>query len=105
MEKVILNSKNHVVPANILFFKGDVNYSIAYYSNGKRETIVKPLKHIESELKQHDFYRIHKSFLINLEYVSQKPVGFNIELTNEYVLTVARRKISGLRKKLKNISK
>jgi two-component system, LytTR family, response regulator len=102
MEKVILNSKNHVIPANILFFKGDVNYSIAYYSNGKKETIVKSLKHIESELKQHDFYRIHKSFLINLEYVSQKPVGFNIELTNEYVLTVARRKISGLRKKLKN---
>lgn len=105
MDIVILNSKTHVIPANILFFKGDVNYSIAYYSNGKREIIVKPLKHIESELKQHDFYRIHKSFLVNLEYVIQKPVGFNLELENDYILTIARRKISGLRKKLKNKSK
>ena len=102
MNEIRINSKSHVNPANIIFFRGDVNYSIAYYSDGKRETFVKPLKYIELQLKQHDFYRIHKSFLVNLEYISQKPVGFYLELQDEYVLTIARRKISGLRRKLKN---
>ncbi len=101
MNTIIINKKNQVMPENIIFFKADINYSIAYYSDGKKETIVKSLKNIEPYLKQYDFYRIHKSFLINIGFISQFPDGLNLEMQDEYVLSISRRKLSGLRKVLK----
>jgi two-component system, LytTR family, response regulator len=102
MNEVILNSKNQFSPANIVFFEADVNYTIAHYNDGKKETFVKTLKHIEQKLNQHGFYRIHKSYLVNLEYIDDKPMGFDLELHHEYTLTISRRKLPGLRKQLKN---
>lgn len=100
MNEIVLNSKNQFSPANIVFFEADVNYTIAHYNDGKKETFVKTLKHIEQKLNQHGFYRIHKSFLVNLEYINEKPTSFDLELQNDYKLTISRRKMPGLRKKL-----
>ena len=100
MNELIINTKNQVIPANIVFFKADINYSIAYYADGRKKVIVKTLKHIESQLADHGFYRIHKSFLVNLEYVNHRPSGKNLILS-DVELIISRRKLSGLRKKLK----
>lgn len=102
MNEIILNTKNQVVPANIIFFKADINYSIAYYADGRKKVIVKTLKHIESQLVDYGFYRIHKSFLVNLEYVDKKPAGKNLIICDDVELVISRRRLSGLRKKLKN---
>lgn len=100
MNELFINTKNQVIPANIVFFKADINYSIAYYADGKKKVIVKTLKHIESQLVDHGFYRIHKSFLVNLEYISHNPSGKNLIVSN-IELSISRRKLSGLRRKLK----
>lgn len=105
MNEISINTKNQVVPDRIIYFKADINYSIAYYDDGRKKIIVKSLKHIESKLSEHGFYRIHKSFLVNLDYIYQKPSGGYLQLPNDHELLISRRRLSGFRKKLKSINK
>lgn len=104
MNEICINTKNQVVPDKIIYFKADINYSIAYYNDGRKKTIVKSLKHIESKLSEFGFYRIHKSFLVNLNYISQKPLGKSLTLSDDVILSISRRKLSGLRKEFKKNS-
>lgn len=103
MKELLINKNNQVgSPENVIFFKADINYTVVYYENGKTKVIVKTLKYIEQELKHHGFYRIHKSFLVNLKYINERPTGFSLELQNEFKLSIARRKMPGLRRQLKS---
>ncbi|WP_337041331.1 LytR/AlgR family response regulator transcription factor [Emticicia sp. 17c] len=99
-----VTARCQINPDEIVFFEAYVNYTIAHYSNGRRQVIVKPLKHIQMYVEFMGFYRIHKSYLINLDYVKEKPDAMKlIELKDNATLTVSRRKIAGLRKKLKQV--
>ncbi len=102
MNGININKKNQVIPKNIIFFKADVNYTVAYYNDGKKEIFVKTLKDIEQKFNQYGFYRIHKSFLVNLEYINEKLTGFDLELQNDYKISISRRRMPGLRRQLKS---
>lgn len=101
MSELAINKNNLSIPENIIFFKADINYTIVYYDNGKREVIVKTLKYFEQQLKLKGFYRIHKSFLVNLKYINKKPTSFDLVIQDEYILTISRRKMPGLRRYFK----
>jgi two-component system, LytTR family, response regulator len=53
----------------ILYCESDNSYTTFYISNGKKILASKTMKEYESILVHHGFYRIHNSYLINLEYV------------------------------------
>jgi len=53
----------------ILFLKGAINYTDIYLTIGKKITVTKTLKFFESLLSQTQFYRIHKSFIINISHI------------------------------------
>jgi len=55
----------------ISFFKSDDVYAIMHDIYGNTHFITKPIKWIEERLKFSIFYRVHKSFLINLYNISQ----------------------------------
>ncbi len=55
---------------NILYAKAQGNYSVIRTQNGKDILLSKTLKHLEDLLPKNIFFRIHKSFLINLNYVT-----------------------------------
>ncbi|TCP24941.1 LytTR family two component transcriptional regulator [Scopulibacillus darangshiensis] len=64
-----------------------------------------PLKDLEARLKPFSFFRIHKSYLVNLDYVSRLIPWFNgayhLEIKGrKETLTVSRNYIKGLRSKL-----
>jgi two-component system LytT family response regulator len=55
--------------SQIIRIAAENNYSIFYLSNGKKITVSKNLGEYEDVLTAQNFYRIHKSHLINLNYL------------------------------------
>lgn len=82
----------------ILYCEADVNYCNIYCLNDKKLTLSKPLKYIESLLPKSIFQRIHKSYLVNLNYVSRfnKLNDYQVELVNGLTLPVSFRQKENL---------
>ena len=54
---------------DILFLKAAINYTDIYLTNSKKITVTKTLKFFESLLHQSHFYRVHKSYFINIDHI------------------------------------
>lgn len=83
-----------VKPNSILYCEADSNYCNIVCLDGRKITLSKTLKYIEELLPSSIFQRIHKSYLVNLNYVSRfnKTNDLMVELTNGEKLPVSIRK-------------
>lgn len=59
----------------IIRCKADDNYTEIYLINGHKFVISKTLKFYEDLLKEMDFVRVHKSHLVNIQYVKKYTKG------------------------------
>lgn len=57
--------------ADIIFCESDSNYTKVVLKDKKKILVSKPLKEIDDTLSGNDFYRIHNSFLINLNHITK----------------------------------
>ncbi len=83
---------------DILMFKGNNNYSDIYLVDGSMLLSSKTLRFFELNLPAHRFFRIHKSFLINLLHIQEinlKDGGY-VTLLNDQIVPVARGKSTEL---------
>ena len=83
---------------DIVMFKGNNNYSDIYLVDGSVLLSSKTLRFFEMNLSSLRFFRIHKSFLINLVHIKEmnfKDGGF-VTLSNEQIVPMARGKSSEL---------
>lgn len=89
---------------NIVYCQADVNYSKVYCIDGNVIHVSKPLKFIAELLPSDVFFRVHKSYLVNLNYIKKfnKQSGGKIVLDNGEILPVAVRNCDSLMKKLYN---
>lgn len=80
--------------SEIVYLKGEVNYTRFMLKNGEKLMTSKTLKEYEGLLTNFGFYRIHQSFLINLRYVKEyiKGEGGEVIMTNNDHLDVSRRR-------------
>lgn len=72
-KKLILKTTEaiHVVDIkDVLYAKSDNNYTSFRLIDGKSILVSKPLKSFDEKLKEHRFFRVHQSFLINLNYIT-----------------------------------
>ncbi len=78
----------------ILYCEADSNYCKIVCLDGKKIVLSKTLKYIEELLPASLFQRIHKSYLVNLNYVIRfnKTNELVVELTNGETLPVSVRK-------------
>lgn len=94
----------YLEPADILYIYRDEKVTKLITKTGEFETKT-PLKELESRLNAFDFFRIHKSYLVNLSYVSKLTPWFNgayqlqIEGRDE-MLAVSRNYVKSLRTRL-----
>jgi two-component system, LytTR family, response regulator len=86
-------------PEEILYLKGDRNYTWVYLQDGKKIMSAKTLKDYETQLPDY-FFRIHKSHLVNLHHFSKILPFDRLELLNGSVLEVSRRRRTELLQKL-----
>jgi two-component system LytT family response regulator len=54
---------------NILYCKADDNYTEIFLNTNKKKLVSKTLKYFEEALLSHNFARVHKSYLINVNHV------------------------------------
>lgn len=78
----------------IVFCEADVNYTRIHGISGKTILVAKTLKLIEEMLAGENFFRIHKSYLINMNFLKaySKSDGYEIVLETGHRLPVALRK-------------
>lgn len=87
---------------NIIRFQSDANYTHVHTTSNKKITAAKTLKYFEELLENSDFFRIHKSHLINLSFVDNyiKGKGGYVTLLDGTKIEVAVRRKDELLKKL-----
>lgn len=83
---------------DIMYCKANGNYSEIYFKEHKKETLSKKLKEVEALIQNENFFRVHKSYLVNVKYIKEfvKTDGNYLVLENEITIPVARLKKSAL---------
>lgn len=79
---------------DIVRMEGDGNYTRIFFQKGEPLYISRTLKEFEELLTEYQFERIHKSHLINLNYVNKyyKNDGGKVQMTDGTFIIVSSRK-------------
>jgi two-component system LytT family response regulator len=91
---------------NIMYCESKSNYTNICLNNGQQMLISKTLKDIEELLDMQPFFRVHNSFLINLQYAVRyiKGEGGSLVLNNDISIPVSRNKKEELLKLITHLS-
>ncbi|OIN56081.1 LytR/AlgR family response regulator transcription factor [Arsenicibacter rosenii] len=82
----------HFLPiAEIIRCEASSNYTFFHLTGNRRFCASKTLKEFEGMLKDHDFVRVHKSHLVNMQFVQLIDPAGVIHLTDNTRLTMSRR--------------
>ena len=84
---------------SIMYLKSDNNYTEFFMDNGTHYCCSKTLKIYEKLLVKEDFFRIHRSYLINLNFVDgySNKDGGSVIMQNQKQLPISRRKLAAFR--------
>ncbi|MBW6480764.1 MAG: LytTR family DNA-binding domain-containing protein [Bacteroidales bacterium] len=76
----------------IIYCKSDSNYCELNLTGNRRIVASKTLKYLESILPSSQFYRVHKSYLVNLHHIKKylKRDGGGLLMTNNDVIPLSR---------------
>ncbi|TXD49869.1 LytR/AlgR family response regulator transcription factor [Polaribacter sp. IC073] len=95
-KKITINTDGKLIfldPKEIIFIESDGNYSTIHTTNNKKIVVTKKLKEVHTLLPEEVFFRIHNSYIINLEKVKEffKTDGY-VVLENNHKIPVSRQK-------------
>ncbi|MEM7103669.1 MAG: LytTR family DNA-binding domain-containing protein [Bacteroidota bacterium] len=88
----------------ILWCQAESNYTYIQRTDKKSTKVTKTLKHVEAMLKGHNFYRVHSSYLVNLDHMKMylRGDGGEVVMADDHHVPVARNRKKGFLKKLGN---
>jgi len=95
------NGLKLVTPQEIIRCEASNNYTIFYLTNNTSITTSKTIKEYEEILGEYNFVRVHKSHLVNLNFVEQLTNKHQLLLSNKTLVDVSRRRKSELMEVLK----
>ena len=109
-KKIILKTAENIylIDVNdIIRCESDGAYTIFYVADGKKIMISKIIKEYEELLHEHGFMRIHKSHIINLNYIDrfEKADGGSVILKDQSSIPVSVRKKEALLKIFEELSR
>jgi two-component system LytT family response regulator len=88
-----LGVTHFIVVDAITFLEGEGNYTFIHTHTGKRYLVSKTLKALSVHLQQ-NFIRVHKSHVVNVDYIKECHEGNRIlKLTCGKQVAISRRKI------------
>jgi two-component system, LytTR family, response regulator len=92
--------------SNIVRLEADDNYTRLFFANGKSSLVSRSLSEFERVLPQDKFARIHKSILINLEYLEEfsHSDGGTVKMSDGHSTMVSKRKKNELLEKIGRIA-
>lgn len=96
-ENIHVGSRTYVPPETIIMIQADINYSLIHLLNGDKVIVSTCLKKLENRFAPIDsFARVHKSFIVNLDYLKSYEEG-QFLLENDLKCVVSRRKFKYLK--------
>jgi len=77
--------------SEIIRAEANDNYTNFYLTNGKKFLVSKTLKYFDDLLSDFDFIRIHKSHLVNLQYITKyiKGKGGQVRMADDSIVDVS----------------
>jgi two-component system LytT family response regulator len=81
-------------PKEIVLMEGSSNYTKFFFANQKQLIVAKTLKEYEDILVEHQFLRVHKSYLVNKSHVLKVDKEGVLELSNKMNIPISRRRKS-----------
>jgi two-component system LytT family response regulator len=81
-----------LIPKNeIEYCHADNNYTVIHKLNGKNVLVSKTLKDMELQLESKSFYRVNKSYLININHIKRyvKSDGGSVIMHNDFEISVS----------------
>ena len=102
-KKVTINTDGKLIFLNsddIIFVESDGNYSTIVTTDGQKILITKKLKEVNDMLPEHYFFRIHNSYIINLNKIKEfiKNEGYVVMESNQKIPVARQRKSDFLEK-------
>lgn len=95
-DKIILknNDGNHVIDVNhIVYLQASNSYTEFYLSDGKRIVVSKSIKEYNALLNNYNFYKTHRSYIINTKFMSSyQKSDLIITLNNSVKISLSREK-------------
>ena len=96
-DKIAVSSQEgvHFITVNdIIKVEAESNYSVFYFVNKRKLTVSKTLKQVEEALENYNFFRPHKSFIINLGFIKTyiRGEGGIIVMTDDTEVEMSRNK-------------
>jgi two-component system, LytTR family, response regulator len=93
--------------ADIMYLEADSNYTIIHLSGLNKIVATRTLGDFEKILATPDFFRIHKSTIINMNFLKaySSYQGDFIELSDGTSLSISRRRLNEFREAIKQFSK
>ena len=100
-KKLVLRASDsmHIIDiSNIFFCKSDNSYTTFYFEGNEKIMVSKSLKHYETLLAKHSFFRVHQRFLVNLNNIKKldKADGGFIIMKNKKEIPVSLRQMKNL---------
>ena len=92
---LIINQKTlkKILLQNVILLKGNINYTTFYLQNGREKVVAHTLKFFENYLETQGFLRIHRSFMINPNFVKEyKEEQEYVMMENGHKATISRRR-------------
>jgi two-component system LytT family response regulator len=88
--------------AELIGIEGDGRYSVIHTTDGKTQVVSRNIGDFEEELEPYNFFRVHKSWLVNCKHVVQlsSTDGGTVELSNGKKVLLSRRKRNDFLKKM-----
>lgn len=104
-QKIVVPTKNEVfylLPNDIIYVSAEGSYAKIFLNDNSPILVSKTLKDIESQISFDNFLRIHKSFLINVNFVKKflKTDGGSVQMTNGDQIPISKRRRIEFNKKM-----
>ncbi|HNQ26401.1 MAG TPA: LytTR family DNA-binding domain-containing protein [Aquaticitalea sp.] len=102
-KKITINTDGKLIFLNaddVVFVESDGNYSTIVTKDGQKLLITKKLKEVNDILPEHYFFRIHNSYIINLNKIKEfiKNEGYVVMESNHKIPVARQRKSDFLEK-------
>ncbi|MCK0130386.1 LytTR family DNA-binding domain-containing protein [Flavobacteriaceae bacterium F08102] len=88
--------------ADVIMLKSDKSYTTIFLEDNKKIVVSKTLKEVEKKFDFQEFFRVHNSYLININHVKEyrKSMGGELLMSNGMCASISRNKKNELLEKL-----
>ncbi|MBS1645571.1 MAG: response regulator transcription factor [Bacteroidetes bacterium] len=105
IERIVLKNtegKHFIYTKDIIYLKANNVYTEFYVRSRQKIVVSKPMKDYEILLQQNDFFKTHRSYIINIKNVkTYHPTTLEIELVNGSVISLSRDKKKDFEERMK----